>query len=342
MSVKKDSEALPKVSDDDGFYSGPLSEINISEEIVDEPPKDSNTDNSTKVNQTDTTQLDSGLDLTLSEDLSNIQLSDRGTEIQGTQPLINITDEKNQDIPPLAVLFQQDDDGDTQLHIAAVHGCEKSVSTLVRVCPDKVWLDVPNDFGHTALHLAVLSGHAVLVRMLVIAGASISIRDLAGENPLHIASSSGDVACINALLNPVPEKPQIRSAVLNQKNYNGQTSAHLAAMAGHVEALKTLVFYGADINAREGLCGWTPLHVAAVRGHNNATEYLIGRCAGVYLEARDYAGRTPRRVAAEHVKHIFNSADVDLFSSDSEESEDDSDNNLFEELLAMQKMASVA
>lgn len=110
-----------------------------------------------------------------------------------------------------------------QLHIAAVHGCQKSVSTLIRVCPDKAWLDVPNDFGHTALHLAVLSGHAVVARMLVLAGASVSVRDLSGQNPLHFAALAGHVECIKALIVSVPERPQrMQSSVLNQKNYNGE------------------------------------------------------------------------------------------------------------------------
>lgn len=82
---------------------------------------------------------------------------------------------------------------------------------------------MPNDYGQTALHLAVLSGHPIVARMLLLAGASISIRDLAGENPLHLAAVSGQVECIKALLMPIAEQPQRKLAsVLNQKNYNGK------------------------------------------------------------------------------------------------------------------------
>lgn len=120
MSVKKDLDGFTKVTEDDGFFSGPLSEqILSSEEITHDPVKDNN--DSTKISHTDVTQLDSGLDLTLSEDLSNVKISDKQhsetnestIQDKNIQPLINITDDKDQDVPPLTVLFEQDDDGDT-------------------------------------------------------------------------------------------------------------------------------------------------------------------------------------------------------------------------------------
>lgn len=110
-----------------------------------------------------------------------------------------------------------------QLHIAAVHGCVKSVATLIRICPNKMFLDLANDDGHTALHLAVMSGNAVVTRMLVHAGLSIEARDRLGETALHKASTKGNVECLQALLAPVPEFPSRKlTTVLNQKNYNGK------------------------------------------------------------------------------------------------------------------------
>lgn len=112
-----------------------------------------------------------------------------------------------------------------QLHIASLHGCEKSVGTLIRVCPNKSLLDVPNDDGHTPLHLAVMSGNAVVTRMLVHAGLSLGARDRCGETPLHKASSKGHVECLQALLAPLPEQPSRKLAsasVLDVKNYKGK------------------------------------------------------------------------------------------------------------------------
>ncbi|GBP60450.1 NF-kappa-B inhibitor cactus [Eumeta japonica] len=113
---------------------------------------------------------------------------------------------------------------------------------------------------------------------------------------------------------------------------SGQTCVHLAAMAGHLDVLQTLVFYGADINAREGLCGRTALHVAAARGDGRTATYLLERCAGVAAAARDYSGRTPKRLAKEPaVARLFQQLDSDSESDDDDISYD-SDQSLFDKL----------
>lgn len=106
-----------------------------------------------------------------------------------------------------------------QLHIASVHGCEKAVSTLIRVCPEKAWLDMTNDYGHTPLHLAVMSGNAVVAKMLLIAGASLAVRDYTGETPVHKATEARHMECLKALLTHQPKK---LSSILDQRNYNGE------------------------------------------------------------------------------------------------------------------------
>ncbi|KAG6445480.1 NF-kappa-B inhibitor cactus [Manduca sexta] len=236
---------------------------------------------------------------------------------------VNVREKSCPDVPPLADLFHPDNDGDTQLHIASVHGCEKSVSTIIRVCPDKEWLDLPNDYGHTPLHLAVMSGNAVVTRMLVIAGASLAIRDFMGETPLHKATAARNQECLKALLAPVPEQPNRKlSSILDQRNYNGQCCVHLAASIGSVETLQTLVYYGADINARENLAGWTALHIAARRGDVRVVQFLRSRCAGAATRPRDYAGRTPRRLA-RRTKAAAAFDDKDDSDSDSDSDDDD-------------------
>lgn len=282
---------------DSGFLSGPLDVYPGDEEDKEAERQSASEDKkvlSDSAVQPSDSELDSGI-LCLSECLSGVQLTDTQT------PHIEVSPPEQKNLPPIVIFFQQDADGDTQLHIASVHGCEKSVGTLIRVCPNKALLDVANDDGHTPLHLAVMSGNAVVTRMLVHAGLSLGARDRKGETPLHKATTKGHIECLQALLAPVPEHPRTKlSSVLDQKNYKGQACVHLAASSGNIEALQTLVYYGADINLRENLGGSTALHIAA-RLHQPLRRRLRLRHRRRWRYVRQRQRRqSVREVAGEH------------------------------------------
>ncbi|XP_026732956.1 NF-kappa-B inhibitor cactus-like [Trichoplusia ni] len=345
MSAKNTSDFTKIVEDDNidsGIVSGPLDLY--SGEVESEPETESVEKKvlCDSAEQADS-ELDSGILCHVTESLSNVQLSD-STSVE-PKFVCRLSPPSQTDLPPLEIFFQQDSDGDTQLHIATVHGCKKSVGTLIRVCPNKALLDVANDDGHTPLHLAVMGGNAVVTRMLVHAGLSLGARDRTGETPLHKATAKGHIECLQALLAPVPENPPRKLAsVLNQKNYNGQACVHLAASAGHQEALQTLVYYGADINAVENLAGWTALHIAARRGDARLAAWLAARCAGVQARARDYAGRTPRRLArrtpaARAFANLSDDSDSD--SDDDDDMYDSDSESLFERLRESMSPANV-
>ncbi|KAL0830978.1 hypothetical protein ABMA28_001866 [Loxostege sticticalis] len=327
MSADKefDTKIPSDINTDSGFLSGPIDRLD-SEDLG--PPSD------TVKSEVCEENTDSGLDLCTH--FSSFGISDVHTPTaEPLRPSDKQTTQTSQDLP-VRVLFQQDEDGDTQLHIAAVHGCQQSVGILIKLCPDKSWLNIQNDYRHTALHLAVMGDFPEITRMLVLAGASLALRDVCGRTPVHIAAENKAVDCLKALLAPSIEQPHRRlSAILNQKDYNGQTCVHTAATAGHIKTLRTLVYYGADINAREGLAGWTALHIAARRGDVRLAQYLLEQCAGVVKNARDCGGRTPRRLAKRtKAERLFANVHAD---SDSETDDDDDDydsegENLFERL----------
>ena len=83
----------------------------------------------------------------------------------------------------------------------------------------------------------------------------------------------------------------------------GTTPLHLAAKAGHKESVALLITAGADVNARTAVfitCEETPLHCAAYWGHKETVELLIA--AGADVNAGDkgsgsWGGRTPVDVA---------------------------------------------
>lgn len=79
----------------------------------------------------------------------------------------------------------------------------------------------------------MLTNQAPLVRRLVVAGASVLIRDRMGNTPLHLACREGYLDCARALLIPVSQEerqsallpqhvvPQPLPQELENKNYEG-------------------------------------------------------------------------------------------------------------------------
>lgn len=87
---------------------------------------------------------------------------------------------------------------------------------------------------------------------------------------------------------------------------------------------------------QEHLAGWTALHIASRRGDVRMVQYLRERCAGVVVDAKDFAGRTARRVA----KHT---PAARLFANDGgndEESDSDDDVRIYFYLLCFFLMHS--
>ncbi|XP_018338421.1 PREDICTED: nuclear factor NF-kappa-B p105 subunit-like isoform X3 [Trachymyrmex septentrionalis] len=140
--------------------------------------------------------------------------------------------------------YMQDDDGDTQLHIAIMQGYVEAALILIRLAPHPYLLNIYNDDWQSSLHLAVLTNQSLIVRRLILAGADPSLRNFHGNTALHLACMNGDLACAKALTDPlspmernnlipgqiVPALPQN----LEQRNYSGEMCLHLAATNGHV------------------------------------------------------------------------------------------------------------
>lgn len=331
---------------DSGFLSGNLvvsSEI-LSEEI--QPLTDSGVleDSAKSIqNQSAFMRLDSGVDLGLSESFSSLSLKYPGLNDLSSnkkEPISPVEVNKPEEQPPWELYFEQDEDGDTHLHTAIIQGFLEVVLALIRAAPRPHLLDTPNDDAQTPLHLAVATGQWRIVRWLIVAGAKPSPRNLQGDSPLHICTRTGDVQSCKAITDPVTQHERDALALsyppqpyqqcqLDQWNYDGQTCVHVAAIYGHVDVLRHLVWYGADINAREGTRGYTALHYALERVDESMAHFLLYECHKLNPNVLTYGRRSVLQLGfsvPSSLEETLRSRGVD--SPYSSEDEDDSEDEL--------------
>jgi ankyrin repeat protein len=83
--------------------------------------------------------------------------------------------------------------------------------------------------------------------------------------------------------------------LVSSKDAVGDTPLHFAALMGHQDVAKLLLAYGADVNAKDNNAQ-TPLHAAAAGGHKDLAEMLLANKADV--NTRDNDGDTPLHAAA--------------------------------------------
>ncbi|KAF6208588.1 hypothetical protein GE061_017046 [Apolygus lucorum] len=338
---------------DSGFLSGALNSGLISGEIPpEESPRDAKSSSSRTSEQNmdrfqdkskgkdDYMRLDSGVDLV------SDQMSDLYIEEEPEEPAVQVSlavQGADKEEPSWQLYFQQDDEGDTQLHIAIIHGFIEVVFNLVRMVPNSGYLNIRNDLRQTALHLAVLTSQPRILRRLIVAGADPGQADRNGNTPLHLATYAGDAQCVRALTDKVvshevsaaqlrytPTNPRKIPSLADMVNYEGLTSVHLAAMSGHFGILKHLVKCGADVDAREWKSGRTVLHLAAEVG-NDTLAVLLLRELMADPNMPNYAGRTAYHVGRRNTQFLKTlvahgaTPEPEYFTSDEEGDDDDID-----------------
>ena len=132
----------------------------------------------------------------------------------------------------------------TALHMAALRGRAEVVALLLsRGC-----LLQPRAgeslHGATPLYLAAQTGDLETVRLLLEAGADANcvLRRMA-VSPLFIASERGHTEVVRLLLR--------HGASVRLRNWNGVTSLGVAAMAGNIKIVKTLIEAASEINSKD-------------------------------------------------------------------------------------------
>jgi ankyrin repeat protein len=133
--------------------------------------------------------------------------------------------------------------------------------------------------GQTPLHLASLHGHANVVQLLLGRGADVDAKDNSHHTPLHLAlvnrieTDAIKILCMSLLQS---------GATVNVRSLRGNTPLHFAITAGRYDVVQLLLERGADVDLQSKYHG-TPLHLAVFYNYPTFTQLLLESGANVHV-----------------------------------------------------------
>ena len=197
--------------------------------------------------------------------------------------------------PVERIVYNQDDDGDTILHLAVVgFTCDK-VKDLIKICN----LDAINNMMQTPLHVATIANRPEMVELLVKAGARVDVHDRKGNTPLHLACQKGHLEICAIILNSIRQQDAKSTQaclsieqLIDMTNFDGQTCLHLAATNNRQDVIDMLVKkYDANPNTRDSRSGDTILHKAIQTFNTNLIAFILN--LDKHCNEANYSSRRP-------------------------------------------------
>ncbi|XP_077469345.1 uncharacterized protein LOC144084621 isoform X2 [Stigmatopora argus] len=167
-----------------------------------------------------------------------------------------------------------------------------------------VEINICNQNGLNALHLASKEGHVEVVAELVKLSAAVDAATKKGNTALHIASLAGQTEVVKELVT--------NGANVNAQSQNGFTPLYMASQENHLEVVRFLLEHSASQSmATED--GFTPLAVALQQGHDQVVSLLLENDTKgkVRLPALHIAARKDDTKAAALLLQNDHNADVE-------------------------------
>jgi ankyrin repeat protein len=224
-------------------------------------------------------------------------------------------------------------DNATPIHDAAQNETTDALSYFCSLPGCQI--DIKDDIGRTPLWYAVCADSLACVNYLLDKKANITVRINDGKTILHAVVTDNSERCLPTLLSKIKYavnstakngqsplhcaarcghthfvEPLITAgALINYQDYAGDTALHYAASRGHIETIKELIKYRADMqcacfkdgyfkdDTKEPAGMYTPLHYAARQGHLDAVKLLM-ECNADPM-AKTQLGKTAFDIAKE-------------------------------------------
>uniref|UniRef100_A0A8C9VAR9 Ankyrin 3 n=1 Tax=Scleropages formosus TaxID=113540 RepID=A0A8C9VAR9_SCLFO len=194
----------------------------------------------------------------------------------------------------------QSDSNASYLRAARAGNLEKALDYI----KSGVDINICNQNGLNALHLASKEGHVEVVAELLKLGANVDAATKKGNTALHIASLAGQTEVVKELVT--------NGANVNAQSQNGFTPLYMAAQENHLEVVRFLLENGSSQSiATED--GFTPLAVALQQGHDQVVSLLLENDTKgkVRLPALHIAARKDDTKAAALLLQNDHNADVE-------------------------------
>lgn len=144
--------------------------------------------------------------------------------------------------------------------------------------------------SHEEFFTAIRRDNAGALQSVLARGFDPNTRDEQGRSGLVLALQLDSMRAFNALL-------AARNVNVEARTAQDESPLMLAAIKGHVQAVRTLIARNADVNKK----GWTPLHYAASGTGPEQVEIIALLLEHhAYIDAASPNGTTPLMMAAQY------------------------------------------
>lgn len=150
------------------------------------------------------------------------------------------------------------------LNVAA-NGKLQDFQKLYNESPERI--EITDDNGNTALHLASANGHLCVVDFILQHGGDINAQNNSGDTPLHEAVRNVQTTIIDFLL-----KHEADSSLLNEFH---MAPIHLSIDIDSLKSLEALLKHPSVDVRIVGEAGATPLHYCAFKDRSECTKLLL-------------------------------------------------------------------